>query len=54
MGIPQVIFVIMATMDITIDLCRHGLQKQGKYNVWGSLIFYAGVVVLLYYGGFFG
>lgn len=54
MGIPQVIFVILITMDITVDICCHGQPKQGKYSVWCALIQNSLLTALLWWGGFFG
>jgi len=54
MGIPQVVFVILMTMDITADMCWHGKAKEGKHNVWWALFIDALFAALLYWGGFFG
>lgn len=53
MGIPQVIFVILMTMDITIDLCCHRQPRDGKHNVWWALFADSAFAALLYWGGFF-
>lgn len=53
MGIPQVIFLILATMDITMDACWHGQPKQGTYSVGWTLFQYIVFGAILYWGGFF-
>lgn len=54
MGIPQVIFVVLATMDITIHLCCHRKPLEGEYNVWWETFCTVAFTALLYWGGFFG
>ena len=54
MGIPQVIFVILVTMDITVDMCWHGKKLEGKHNVLLTAATNALLIGLLYWGGFFG
>lgn len=54
MGIAQVIFVILMTIDVTVDACWHGQKRQDSYNVWWALIQDVAFAGLLYWGGFFG
>lgn len=54
MGIPQVIFVILITVDITVDVCFHSKPKEGNHSAWGALIQDGLLAALLYWGGFFG
>lgn len=54
MGIPQVIFVILMTVDITVNTCFHRQPKKCKHSVWYALIQDAVFAALLYWGGFFG
>ena len=54
MGIPQVIFVILITIDITVDVCFHRQPKQGNHSAWCALIQDGLLAALLYWGGFFG
>jgi len=54
MGIPQLIFVILMTMDVTASACWHGKPMPGKYSLWLTLFMDALYAGLLYWGGFFG
>lgn len=54
MGIAQVIFVILMTINLTMDGCWHGQQKREKYDFWWTLFQGVALIGLLYWGGFFG
>ena len=49
--IPQIIFLCLLTMSITIHLINHG-ENRPPYNVWHKLIGAVILFALLWWGGF--
>lgn len=54
LGIWQVVWLIIAFMNLGMALAWHGEPKDGSYNFWVTLITEAIVASILYLGGFFG
>lgn len=52
MNIPQIIVIVMFSLNVGISLAKHG-QSQGRYSFWATLISVAIWVGLLTWGGFF-
>lgn len=54
MGIPQIIMIIIMSMNVTINLVENGKPRDGKYSFFGTL-FGTGInIAILWWGGFFG
>ncbi len=49
---PQIVMILVYSLNLLIAANRHGKARTGKENFWTSLI---GIVIgstILYYGGF--
>ena len=54
-GIPQAIYLALLLLGLGISLAKHGEYKRAeKYSFWTTLISDGIVLLILYYGGFFG
>lgn len=54
MKTPQIIMIIIMSMNLTINLVKDGEPRDGKYSFFGAL-FGAGInIAILWWGGFFG
>jgi len=54
MGVPQVIYVVIAVVYLLICMLMHGIETSHKVDFF-SEVFEVGILtVLLYWGGFFG
>lgn len=53
LGIPQLAMLILAFMDLGINLGLHGEERQGEYNFWVALFNVVLHMFILYKGGFF-
>lgn len=51
-GIPQMIYLIIATLSLTISICNHG-KPRSKENALTSFISIMLGLGLLWWGGFF-
>ncbi len=54
MNAPQIIWIMLATAGLTIELVRDGKPKTGTHRFFPQLIGTALAAGLLYWGGFFG
>jgi hypothetical protein len=54
MHTPQILLIMLFTLDAGITLAHHGKPKEGKHNIVMTLIGTAIHVAILYWGGFFG
>jgi hypothetical protein len=50
---PQIIMIVLLSINIVIALMKHGEPRNDKYSVWVALINAAINVALLWWGGFF-
>jgi hypothetical protein len=53
MGIPQIILIVLMSINLLLTARLHGTPRKGKYSFWGTLIFTALYFGLYYWGGFF-
>lgn len=54
MNAPQVIYIVIVTMCLTLEACRHGEEKKSrKYNAYWEAGGWAVFSLLLWWGGFF-
>lgn len=51
---PQIIYLGLNIFALGVILSKHGEPETGKHNFMVSLVFQAGYVAILYWGGFFG
>lgn len=54
MNAPQVVMIVMLSINFAVNLIKHGEPEKGKHNVFTSLFSIAITVGLLYWGGFWG
>ena len=50
---PQIIYLALLFVQLLLVSNNHGKEKNGKYNIWTSLLAAALVILLLIWGGFF-
>ena len=50
---PQIIYLSLVFAGMLIAANQHGKPKEGKHNIWYSLIAQTIIMLCLYYGGFF-
>lgn len=53
MKAPQIIVLVLTGMGLLLDAYMHGKPKEGKSNIWLSLISRGLSVAPLGWGGFF-
>ena len=53
MGIPQIIMIVMLALTLFVSVVEHNKPREGKYNVWQTLVGIAIQISLLTWGGFF-
>ena len=53
MGVPQIIYIILITAGVVINIVKHGEAKK-PYNAPETIIATIISVGLMYWGGFFG
>ena len=53
MHTPQIIVIVLISMNFGIELIKHGQPKEGNHNVFIKLIDVGVLVGLLIWGGFF-
>ena len=53
MKAPQIIYICLMVMNVTINLVKHGEPKDGNYNIFTAMIGVAIEYGLLRWGGFF-
>lgn len=53
LGWPQLIYLGFVTLCLGFDLAKHGQPRTTKHHFGYSLVAQAGLVALLYWGGFF-
>ena len=51
MGIPQIIFIVIASIEVLVHAIKHGEHRE--FNIFVRLIDTALMVGLLFWGGFF-
>ena len=54
MNAARIIMIVLFSMDLGINLVKHKEKKDATYNFWTSLISTIIMVVILYFGGFWG
>ena len=52
MGVPQIIMVVLITIDLVCTALLHGQKRDSKYNFWAELIGKIGLFWILKAGGF--
>ena len=52
MGAPQIIMIVLSTIDLICAALLHGQKRDSKYNFWAELIGKIGLYCLLKAGGF--
>lgn len=53
MNAPQIIVIVLLSIDVLVIAHLHGQEKTSKYNIFTTLISTALTVLLLNWGGFF-
>ena len=51
---PQIVWLALTLIGIGVQCAKHGKPREGKENVFITIISTIIVATLLYYGGFFG
>ena len=51
---PQIMFIILISMRVGLNLAKHGESLNTKYSFPSALVHAAIMGGLLYWGGFFG
>lgn len=51
--VPQIIYMILLVINLVLIGKNHNKPKEGKYNMWTSLLALACGVLLIWWGGFF-
>lgn len=54
MNAPQIIWIVLTTVGLTVSLIKDGRPQTGKHNFVAHLIAAAIIALLLWWGGFFG
>lgn len=54
MGWPQIVWIVLSAMGVTIALVKHGKPRESNYNFWVTLISLGIEMLILWKGGFFG
>ena len=52
MGTPQIIFIVIASIELLVHAAKHGERRE--FNIFAKIIDTAVLVGLLIWGGFFG
>lgn len=53
MGVFQYIYIAIVILGLMISSYQHDKPKEGKHNVWHSIIATSISLCILYFGGFF-
>ena len=53
MGAPQIIFIVIWSINLACHALKHGEPRTDKYNVLAAIISLGLNVLLLWWGGFF-
>lgn len=53
MGTPQIIMLVLISVQLLLTANLHGKTKTGKHNFWSTLISNSITLTILYLGGFF-
>ncbi len=53
-GIPQIIYLTLIFTGLGLDIARHGKPREGNHSASGTFFANCIILVLLYWGGFFG
>ncbi len=53
MGTPQIIYIFLMILNLMISSYQHGKPKEGKYNIWATIVSCVLSVWLMIAGGFF-
>jgi hypothetical protein len=51
--IPQLILIVLWSLNLGLAIKDHGIPKAGKSNAWYPVISIIITGTILYYGGFF-
>ena len=51
--IPQLIYLLITVISVTINCIKHGKPQTGNYNGWLSFLASILMILLLRWGGFF-
>lgn len=54
LGVPQLIMCVLFTINLGLNIAKHGEDKNDKYNAWATLISIGINLWILKAGGFFG
>ena len=54
LGIPQIIYLALLFIGVGAEAAKHGQPKKGNHNFWVALFGAGLVMVLHYWGGFYG
>ena len=54
MRAPQIICLVLVGINLLLSAYLHGKPKRGTENFFVALVGQAGMVALLWWGGFFG
>jgi len=49
---PQILLIIVATLQLAFMLVLHGQKRKDKYSFWTRLFQIVTLGVVLYFGGF--
>ena len=52
-GIPQIIWLVLAVLSVGIALAKNGERKKENYSFFTALIATIIEIIILSYGGFF-
>jgi hypothetical protein len=53
MGAPQIIWIVMASVNLLLTAYLHGKPKDGNHNIWLTILGSIIMLSLLIGGGFF-
>jgi len=54
MSAPQIVWIVLVTMSLTLNLAMHGKPRTGKHSFPQALFAVSLTAGLLWWGGFFG
>lgn len=53
MGTPQIIILVLLSVELLLKARLHGVPKEGKHNFWNAFLSISIILTILYLGGFF-
>lgn len=51
--VPQIIYIVIMSLSLGMDLMKHGEPREGNHNFWISFLSATIMILILYWGGFF-